>query len=48
VKGEMVLKVWETNLEQSKKPSREEKETCIEALSSVNKKMIEFEGNNIS
>jgi hypothetical protein len=34
----MALKVWEKNLEQSKKISREEKEACLEALSSVNKK----------
>jgi hypothetical protein len=48
VKGEMALKVWETNMEKSKKLSRESKEACLEALSSVNKKLIEFEGNNIS
>jgi len=38
VKGKITLKVWETNLEQSKKLSREAKEVCLEALSSVNKK----------
>jgi hypothetical protein len=48
VKDEMALKFWETNLEQRKKLSKEENEACLEALSSVNKKLIEFEGNNIS
>ena len=48
VKGEMALKVWETNMEERKKLSREEKEACLETLSSVNKKLIEFEENNIS
>jgi hypothetical protein len=48
VRGEMALKSWETNLEEGKKLSREVKEACLEALSSLNKKLIEFEGNNIS
>jgi hypothetical protein len=43
----MALKSWETNLEEGKKLSRYEKEACLEALSSINKKLIEFEGNNI-
>jgi hypothetical protein len=38
VKGEMTLKVWDTNLEESKKLAREAKEACLETLSSVNKK----------
>jgi hypothetical protein len=48
LRGEMALKVWETNLEEGKKFSREVKEACLEALSSLNKKLIEFEGSNIS
>jgi hypothetical protein len=48
VKGEMVLNVWETNLEESKKLARDAKEAFLETLSSVNKKLIEFEENNIS
>jgi hypothetical protein len=48
LRGEMALKVWETNLEEGKKYAREVKEACLEALSSLNKKMIEFEGSNIS
>ena len=48
VKGEMALKSWETNLDEGKKLARDAKEACVEALSSVNKNLIEFEGNNIS
>jgi hypothetical protein len=48
VRGEMALKSWETNLEEGKKLARDVKEACLEALSSLNKKLIEFEGNNIS
>jgi hypothetical protein len=48
VKGEIALKDWETNMEEGKKLSRDAKEACLEALSSVNKKLIEFEGNNIN
>jgi hypothetical protein len=48
VKGEMALKVWETNMEERKKLARDAKEACLETLSSVNKKLIEFEENNIS
>ena len=44
----MALKSWEKNLEEGKKLAREVKEDFIEALSSLNKNMIEFEGNNIS
>jgi hypothetical protein len=43
----MALKVWETNLEEGKKLSRDVKEACLEALSSINKKFIEFKGSNI-
>jgi hypothetical protein len=48
VKGEMALKVWETNLEESKKLAREAKETCLNTLSYVETKLAEFEGNDIS
>jgi hypothetical protein len=48
LRGEMALKVWETNVEEGKKFSREVKEACLEALLSLNKKLIEFEGSNIS
>jgi hypothetical protein len=45
---EMALKASETNLGEGKKLARDVKEACLEALSSINKKLIEFEGNNIS
>jgi hypothetical protein len=48
LRGEMALKVWETNLEERKRFSREVKEACLEALSSLNKRLIDFEGSNIS
>jgi hypothetical protein len=44
----MSLKYWETNLGESKKLARDVKEACLEALSALNKKRIEFEGSNIS
>jgi hypothetical protein len=37
VRGKMALKSWETNLEEGKKLSRDVKEACLEALSSLNK-----------
>jgi len=48
LRGEMALKVRETNLEESKRFSREVKEAFLEPLSSLKKKMIDFEGSNIS
>jgi hypothetical protein len=47
IKGKMALKAWETNLGEGKKLSREVKDAFLEALSSLNKKLIKFEGNNI-
>jgi hypothetical protein len=44
----MALESWEINLEEVKKLSRYAKESCLEAFSSVNKKLFEFEGKNIS
>jgi len=48
VRGEIALKAYETNLEEGKKLAIDVKEACLEALSSLNKKLIEFEGNNVS
>jgi hypothetical protein len=48
VRGEMALKAQETNLEEGKKLAKDVKEACLEELSSLNKQLIEFEGNNIS
>jgi hypothetical protein len=44
----MALKSRETNLEEGKKLVSDVKEDFLEALSSLNKNIIEFEGNNIS
>jgi hypothetical protein len=44
----MALKDWQTNLEEGKKLAIYVKKSCLEALSSLNKKLIEFEGTNIS
>jgi hypothetical protein len=44
----MAIKSWETNMEEGKTLSRDVKEACLEVLSSINKNLIEFEGNNIS
>jgi hypothetical protein len=44
----MALKSWETNLGERKKLARDIKEACLEELSSINKNLIEFKGNNIS
>jgi hypothetical protein len=44
----MALKTRETNIEEGKKLDRDAKEACLEASSPINKKLIEFEGNNIS
>jgi hypothetical protein len=48
LRSKIDLKPWETNLEEGKKLARVVKEACVEALSSLNKNPIEFEGNNIS
>jgi hypothetical protein len=44
----MDLRIWETNLEKRKIFSREVKEACWEAFSSLDKKLIDFEGSNIA
>jgi hypothetical protein len=48
LKGEMALKAWETNLKERKRFARVVKEACLEALSSLNKGMIDLKGSNIS
>jgi hypothetical protein len=47
IKGDMALKVWETNLIVGKRLSKEVKDTYQEALSSLDKRMIDFEGSSI-
>ena len=43
----MALKVWETNLVEHNILSREVKDACQEVLSSLDKRLIDFEGSNI-
>ena len=45
--GDMALRVWETNLAESKIFSREVKEAWREVFSSLDKNLIDFEGSNI-
>jgi hypothetical protein len=47
IKGEMALKVWETNLEESKRLAREAKEACLNTLSAVDLEMIEIDVSGI-
>ena len=44
----MALKVWETNLVERKILSSEVKDVCQEALSSLDKRLINFEGSSIA
>jgi hypothetical protein len=48
IRGDLALKVWDTNLAESKRLAWEVKDTCQEALSSLDKKLIDFEGSNIT
>jgi hypothetical protein len=47
IKGEMTLKLWETNLEESKRLTIEEKESCINSPSAVDLEMTEIDVNGI-
>jgi hypothetical protein len=47
IKGEMALKVWENNLEESKRLAREEKEACLNSLSVVDLEMVEIDVSGI-
>jgi hypothetical protein len=42
------LKAWETNLAERKRLAREVNEACLEAISSLDKGLLDVEGNNIS
>jgi hypothetical protein len=48
IRGDMALKVWEINLAERKRLSREVKDTFQEALSSLDKRLIDFEGRGIA
>jgi hypothetical protein len=47
IRGDMALKVWEMNLAESKRLSLEVKDAFQEVLSSLDKKLIDFEGSSI-
>jgi len=47
IRGEMALKAWETNLTERKIFSREVKEACLEALSPLDKGLIDLKGSDI-
>jgi hypothetical protein len=47
MKGEMALKVWENNFEESKRISRELEEACLNALSAVDMEMVEIDVSSI-
>jgi hypothetical protein len=42
IQGDMALKVWETNLAERKRLYRDVKDACQEALSSLDKILIDF------
>jgi hypothetical protein len=48
IRGDMALKVWETNLAERKRLAREVKDAFQEALSSLDKRLIDFEGSSIA
>jgi hypothetical protein len=48
LRGDMALKVWETNLAERKIFSREVKEAFLEALSSLDKGLIDLKGSDIA
>ena len=47
IKGEMDLKLWETNLEESNRSAREANESCLNTLSAIDLEMEEFDVNFI-
>jgi hypothetical protein len=46
-RGDIILKAWETNLAEIKRLAREVNEACLEAISSLHKRILDFEGNTI-
>jgi hypothetical protein len=48
IRGDMALKARETNLAESKRLAREVNEAYLKALASLDKGLIDFEGNDIS
>jgi len=48
IRGDLSLNVWETNLAESKSLALEVKDAFQEALSSLDKKLIYFDGSSIA
>jgi hypothetical protein len=48
IRGDIILKAWETNLVESKRLAREVNKSCEEALSSLDEGLLDVEGDNIS
>jgi hypothetical protein len=46
-RGNIILKVWETNLAERKRLAREVNKACEEALSSLDKGLLDVEGDSI-
>jgi hypothetical protein len=46
-KGDIILKAWETNLAERKILAREVNKACEEALSSLDKGLLDIEGDSI-
>jgi len=47
-RGDIILKTWETNLVESKRLAREVNTACKEALSSLDKGLLDTERDSIS
>lgn len=48
IRGDIILKAWETNLIESKRLARDVTEACLEVFTSLDKGLIDFEGNVVS
>jgi len=48
IEGDIILKAWETNLAESKRLAKEVNEACLEAMSLLDKGIIDVEGSSIS
>jgi hypothetical protein len=46
-RGDIILKAWETNLAESKRLAREVNKACEEVLSSLDKGLLDVEGDSI-
>jgi hypothetical protein len=47
IKGEMALKIWENNLEESKRLAKEVKDACLDVLSAVDLEMTKIDVSSI-